>query len=129
MTQHENFKKHCAKISITWFKSPYSKSIKMNIHQRHFRKRSFRTYSTKITYLFYNCCTITAQIRKRLEANEMCFLGRMMRMPWTEPISNDEVLEKKGNKRALVLNIENSRAIYKERRCGNFDTHRLYWRQ
>ena len=46
--------------------------------------------------------TISNDMEKRIEAAEMWFLRKMMRISWTERITNVEVLERAGTKRYLL---------------------------
>ena len=57
--------------------------------------------------LLYGCetWTISKGMRKRLEAAEMWFYRRMMRIPWTARITNEEVLERVGVGRSLIGTI------------------------
>lgn len=51
------------------------------------------------------CWTISQSMEKRLEAAEMWFLRRMMRISWIERLTNQEVLERAGAKRFLLTGI------------------------
>ena len=51
------------------------------------------------------CWNITNAIVERLKALEMWFLRRILRISWTELISNKEVLERAGMERSLRRNI------------------------
>jgi ribosomal 50S subunit-associated protein YjgA (DUF615 family) len=44
-------------------------------------------------------------LEKRIEAAEMWFFRRILRISWTEKITNKEVLEKAGTKRSLISTI------------------------
>ena len=57
--------------------------------------------------LLYGCesWTITEDIRKKLEASEMWFLRRMLRISWTEKKTNEEVLKQAETKRLLIRTI------------------------
>ena len=57
--------------------------------------------------LMYGCeaWTLTSDLRKRLESCEVWFLRRMLRISWTERISNDEVFAMAGTRRKLLNNI------------------------
>ena len=54
--------------------------------------------------LLYGCdaWTINESMKKRIEAAEMWFLGRMLRTSWIDKASNEEVLRKAGVKRSLM---------------------------
>ena len=49
--------------------------------------------------------TITNNIRKKLEATEMWFLRRILKISWLEKKSNQEVLEMSGQERSLIKTI------------------------
>ena len=49
--------------------------------------------------------TITSDLRKRLESCEIWFLSRMMRIPWTDKLTNEEVLQRAGVSRKLIGEI------------------------
>ena len=51
------------------------------------------------------CWTITKELQKRIEATEMWFLRRMLRISWTEHITNEEVLRRTGSGRRLMKMI------------------------
>ena len=57
--------------------------------------------------MIYGCesWTISKEMRKSLEATEMWFLRRMLRIPWTARITNKEVLQMPGMKRELLTGI------------------------
>ncbi|GFR99776.1 endonuclease-reverse transcriptase [Elysia marginata] len=64
--------------------------------------------------LMYGCETwiISKQTRGRLEAMEMWFLRRMMRIPWTAKKPNDTVLSETKTKRALINKIRKRQASF-----------------
>ena len=49
--------------------------------------------------------TISSRMRRRLEATEMWFYRRMLRISWTQHVSNYEVLRRMQTKRRLMLDI------------------------
>ena len=49
--------------------------------------------------------SIISDMRKHLESCEMWFLRRMMRIPWTDKVRNEEVLKRAGTGRKLILEI------------------------
>ena len=57
--------------------------------------------------LLYGCetWTISSRMHKRLQATEMWFLRRILRISWTEGITNKEVLSRAGVKRTLMATI------------------------
>ena len=46
--------------------------------------------------------TLDRKLKKRLDAAEMWFLRRMLRVPWTARMSNERVLERAGVERQLL---------------------------
>ena len=60
-----------------------------------------------LSTLLYGCesWTISETIKKRLEATEMWFLRRMMRIPWVKKVTNERVLELAGTGRSLLTTI------------------------
>ena len=70
-----------------------------------FRKKALKTFILSI--LLYGCeaWTITKESRAKLEACEMWFLRRMLRVPWTAMMSNEAVLEKANESRSLLNTI------------------------
>ena len=70
------------------------------------RKRSLECYIEPI--LMYRCeaWTISKQAQKKIEAVEMWFLRRMMKISWMAKKSNDTVLKEAHTSRALVNKIQ-----------------------
>ena len=54
--------------------------------------------------LVYGCeaWTIRKDLRRTLDAAEMWFIRRMLRIPWTDKVTNEEVLRRAGPKRELM---------------------------
>ncbi|GFR94941.1 endonuclease-reverse transcriptase [Elysia marginata] len=77
------------------------------------RKRVLECYIEPI--LMYGCETwiiISKQTRGRLEATEMWFLQRMMRIPWIAKKPSDTVLSETKTKRALINKIRKRQATF-----------------
>ncbi|GFS14638.1 endonuclease-reverse transcriptase [Elysia marginata] len=76
------------------------------------RKRVLECYFEPI--LMYVCETwiISKQTRGMLEATEMCFLRRMMRIPWIAKKTNDTVLSETKTKRALINKMRKRQATF-----------------
>ena len=55
--------------------------------------------------LLYETWTVKKTMEKRLKATEMCFLRRMLRIPWTARVSNEEVMRRAGMERRLLKTI------------------------
>ena len=81
--------------------------------------RILRTYVWSI--LLYGCesWTITNSITKKLEATEMWFFRRILKISWTEKKSNQEVLEMANKERSLMKTIRKDKwnlwAMYTEK--------------
>ncbi|GFR94562.1 RNA-directed DNA polymerase from mobile element jockey [Elysia marginata] len=75
------------------------------------RKRVLECYIEPM--LMYGCESwiISKQTRGRLEATEIWFLRRMVRIPWTAKKPNDTVLSEIKTKRALINKIRKRQAI------------------
>ena len=58
--------------------------------------------------LLYGCeaWTIRKDLRRKLDAAEMWFIRRMLRIPWTDKVTNEEMLRRAGLKRALMTSIQ-----------------------
>eukprot|EP00795_Rhopilema_esculentum_P016041 gene16041-biopygen5402 len=50
-------------------------------------------------------CDFQADLKKRLGSYEMWLLRKMMRIPWTDKVSNEEVLARAGVNRRLIKDI------------------------
>ena len=76
------------------------------------RKRVLQCYIEPI--LMYRCeaWTINKQVQKKLEATEMWFIRRMLRVPWTVKLTNDEVLRRADSKRSLINRIHQRQAQF-----------------
>ena len=77
-------------------------SKKFNIETR---KRFLKCYVWSVLTYGSECWTISKNMAKRIEAAEMWFLRRMLRIQWVEKWSNEKVLEKARTKRELLNNI------------------------
>ena len=58
--------------------------------------------------LLYGCeaWTIRKDFRRKLDAVEMWFVRRMLRIQWTDKVTNEEVLKRAGLERGLMRSIE-----------------------
>ena len=76
------------------------------------RKRTLECYIEPI--LLYGCeaWTISKQAQKKLEAVEMWFLRRMMKISWMAKKSNDTVLKEAHTSRALVNKIRTGQTTF-----------------
>ena len=79
------------------------KTVLRNSHiSIHRRKRTLECYIEPILMYGYEAWTISKQAQKKLEAVEMWFLRRMMKISWMAKKSNDTVLKEAHASRALV---------------------------
>lgn len=67
--------------------------------------RILKGYVWSVLLYGCECWTIDNETRKRLEAVEMWFLRRMLKISWTEKKSNAEVLTTAGTTRSLIKTI------------------------
>ena len=76
------------------------------------RKRVLQCYIEPI--LMYGCeaWTISKQTQRKLEAVEMWFLRRMLRISWTKKKTNEAVLEEAETTRSLIKNIRKRQATF-----------------
>ncbi|GFN79417.1 RNA-directed DNA polymerase from mobile element jockey [Plakobranchus ocellatus] len=76
------------------------------------RKRALPCYIEPI--LMYGCeaWTITKEIQKKIEAAEMWFFRRMLRVPWTARKTNEEVLKETESTRSLMNRIRRRQAKF-----------------
>ena len=89
------------------------KTVLTNPHiSIHTRKRTLECYIEPI--LMYGCeaWTISKQAQKKLEAVEMWFLRRMMKISWKAKKSNDTVLKEAHTSRALVNKIRTRQTTF-----------------
>ena len=78
-----------------------------------FTNRNIRIY-TKINSLKdytllhgCECCTQAKDLEGRLEAADIWYIRRIMRISWTKKKTNKEVIEMAGYKRSLLKTIRN----------------------
>ena len=69
------------------------------------RIRLIRTYVWSV--LLYDCEAWTINVKKerRLEAMEMWYWRRVLKIPWTAHVTNEEVLRRIGTSRELLRNV------------------------
>ena len=75
--------------------------VSLSINRRT-RARVLKTYVWSVLLFGCEAWTISREMRKRLEAVEMWFYRRMMRIPWTARMTNQEVLQRMGVTRELM---------------------------
>lgn len=78
------------------------------------RYRFVKCYFTFYSVLLYGVetWTIKANVMNRLEAFEMWVLRRMLKIPWTEHATNEEVLNRMGIERELLQTVKRRKAAY-----------------
>nr|CAB3263295.1 uncharacterized protein LOC108950266 [Phallusia mammillata] len=69
------------------------------------RLRLLKCYVWSVLVYGCECWTISQTTQNRLEAAEMWFLRRMMRISWTMKLRNDTVLQRAGTTRQLMRTI------------------------
>ncbi|GFR77827.1 endonuclease-reverse transcriptase [Elysia marginata] len=76
------------------------------------RKRVLQCYIEPILLHGCEAWTISKQIEAKLEATEMWFLRRMLRISWTERKSNETVLIEANSRRSLIKTIRKRQATF-----------------
>jgi len=76
--------------------------LKNNRVSMNTRLRVLNCYVLSILTYGSECWTISQRMEKQIEAAEMWFLRRMLRISWTERMSNQEVLEKARTERFII---------------------------
>ncbi|GFO43439.1 RNA-directed DNA polymerase from mobile element jockey [Plakobranchus ocellatus] len=89
------------------------------------RKRAFQCYIEPVLMCGCEAWTISKQIQNNLEATEMWFLRRMLRIPWTAKKTNERVLNEANKRRSLVRTISHlSGPRDQKRKTGTFGNNR-----
>ena len=66
------------------------------------RIRVFYCYIYPVLMYGSETWTLASDTKKRLESCEMCFLRRMMKIPWTDKVINEEFLTRAGVQRKMI---------------------------
>ncbi|GFO17488.1 hypothetical protein PoB_004399300 [Plakobranchus ocellatus] len=76
------------------------------------RKRALQCYIEPV--LMYGCeaWTISKQIKDKLEATEIWFLRRILRIPWTAKKTNERVLNEANKRKSLVRTIRKRQTTF-----------------
>ena len=76
------------------------------------RKRVMKCYIEPI--LLYGCkaWTINKELERKIEATEMWFIRRMLRIPWTARKTKEEVPEEANHSRQVMTNIRKRQAKF-----------------
>ncbi|XP_077974172.1 uncharacterized protein LOC144429830 [Styela clava] len=77
-----------------------NRNIKLSI-----KTKTLKAYIWFILLYGCECWTLTKDLKRRLEAAEMWYIRRIMRISWMEKKSNEEVMEMAGYKRSLIQTI------------------------
>ncbi|GFO42822.1 craniofacial development protein 2 [Plakobranchus ocellatus] len=85
------------------------------------RKRALQCYIEPV--LMYGCeaWTISKQIQYKLEATEMWFLRRMLRIHWTAKKTNERVLNEANKRRSLVRTLRKATFLGHMMRRGKLE--------
>ena len=96
------------KRRIALAKSAFSKLdkiLKNSALSIEIRIRVLNCYVVPVLMYGSEAWSITTDIKRRLESCEMWFLRRMMKIPWTDKVSNDDVLSRANVNRKLLREI------------------------
>ena len=66
------------------------------------RKRFVKAYVWSTFMYGCEAWTINTEMERKIEAAEMWFFRRMLKIPWTERVSNEQVLYRAGAKREMM---------------------------
>lgn len=84
-----------------------NRNLKLDI-----RLRFMECYVWSVLMYGVETWTLKAQMIKKLEAFEMWLYRRILKIPWTDRITNDEVLRRIGRKRKLLTIIKIGKTSY-----------------
>ena len=94
------------RIALSKYTFSKMKSIFTNRNIRIYTKiNTLEAYIWSVRLHGCECWTLTKDLRRRLEAAEMRYIRRRMRITWTEKKSNEEVMEMAGHKKSLLKTI------------------------
>ena len=71
----------------------------------HTKKRVLNCYVEPVLLYGSECWTISAQMESKLQATELWFYRRMMKISWVDHITNEEVLRRAGTERKIMKTI------------------------
>ena len=66
---------------------------------------ALRAYVWSVLLYGCECWTLTQELERRLEVEEMWFARRILKISWTEKKTNEEVMDMSGYKRSLLRHI------------------------
>ncbi len=75
------------------------------------RKRMLKRYVYSVLLYSFETITFSAQAIKRLEACEMWFYRRMLRIPWVQKITNIEVLRRAKTEWTMIEIIKKRKMV------------------
>ena len=84
-----------------------NKSLSLNV-----RKRVLKCYVEPVLLYGSESWNVNEQIKKKLEATEMWFLRRMLRIPWTARVTNDDCLKQANETRTLYTTIRQRQTAF-----------------
>ena len=76
------------------------------------RKQVMRTYVKSVLCYGSETWTINKNVKRQLEATEMWFLRRMLKVPWTAKISNEVILQQANVERSLIKDIRSRQSDF-----------------
>jgi hypothetical protein len=76
------------------------------------RCRFIKCYIWSILLYGSECWTVKAATSRRLEAFEMWVYRRMLRIPWTDKVTNATVLQRVGRERELLVTVKRKKLAY-----------------
>ncbi|GFN75214.1 endonuclease-reverse transcriptase [Plakobranchus ocellatus] len=77
------------------------------------KMRVIKTYVWSVLLYGSECWTLNKEIKKKLEAVEMWFIGRMMRISWTEKKSNELVLKEANLAQSLIKTMTEATTVFR----------------
>jgi hypothetical protein len=83
--------------------------------------------SLSILYYGSEAWTVNKRIEKQLEATEMWFWRRMLKVPWTDKITNEDILKQVNEKRKTIKELETikiHRTPFKKRKLRKYTNNR-----
>jgi hypothetical protein len=78
------------------------------------RQKMLKCYIHSVLLYGAEATTYTAQTIKRIEACEMWFYRRMLKIPWIKKVTNAEVLKRAGTERTILETIKKRKINYFE---------------
>ena len=69
------------------------------------KKRVLNCYVEPVLLYGSECWTISAQMESKLQATELWFYRRMMKISWVDHVTNEEVLRRAGTERKIMKTI------------------------